>query len=117
MAQVIFTSNLKKVKSEMRGAAKAALNDVTSDLLRRSVDRAPIDTGDLRGSGANEVRENGAKIEGMVGFNTEYALRQHEDLTLNHPEGEAKFLERPYVENRQKYQDHIREKLKRDFDR
>lgn len=35
------------------------------------------------------------KISFAVSYKTPYAIRQHEDLTLHHNNGEAKFLEKP----------------------
>jgi len=38
-----------------------------------------------------------------ISFNTPYARRQHEDLTLNHPRGgKAKYLEDPFKRNAKK---------------
>ncbi|MBH0778820.1 hypothetical protein [Nocardia bovistercoris] len=61
-------------------------------LLAQSNALVPIDEGILQNSGTNEVADGVAR----VGYNTPYALRQHEDLTLRHDNGrEAKFLEKP----------------------
>ncbi len=61
--------------------------------------RAPVDTGDLRGSGD-------VQIEGEVGtvsFNTPYAAAQHEHVEYNHPlGGQAKYLESVLVEDKDK---------------
>ena len=83
-----------------------ALKDVALDCLGRSVNRAPNDTGDLRGSGYAEVNGNrvaeglaggGAitagepgeprdgTIEAKIGFSSKYAMVQHEHMEFNHP--------------------------------
>jgi len=107
--------------------------DITLDCLGKSVQRAPVDLGDLRGSGhadingkriatgnrdgsisSGDVSEmSGNKIEGIVGFTEPYALKQHEDLTLNHPKGgEAKYLEKTLDENSDKYINYLANEVK-----
>lgn len=66
---------------------------------------------------------------GSVGYSLPYALRQHEDLTLRHDRtdgyrrpdgftvnlvagGEAKYLERPFQERKEKYLDRFEQALK-----
>lgn len=96
------------------------------DLLSRSVQGAPVDEGTLRASATVEVTVNGTpyrdmrsakdaarraaeaggqvKVIGQVAFNTPYAARQHEELGNHHPKGgEAKYLERPLVEQADRY--------------
>jgi hypothetical protein len=47
-------------------------------------------------------------IEGIAGFNTPYALAQHERLDFNHPKGgKAKYLEDPLKQNADRYGDHL----------
>lgn len=115
-----FDEKIKKVK---RYTAKA-MTDVTLDLLGKAVERAPVDTGDLRGSGYANINNTtvakGTKdgvtligsalatdsdeVVGEVGFTAEYALVQHEDLSFNHPQGgQAKYLEQPFDRNTDKY--------------
>lgn len=49
-----------------------------------------------------------------VGYRAPYAVKQHEDLTLNHPNGgEAKFLERPVREMRAQMRATVRFWLKK----
>jgi hypothetical protein len=79
-------------------AALQALHDGAEHILTEAIDETPIDTGTLRRSGA--VMD--APTEGVVyvSFNTPYAVKQHEDLTLNHPRGgKAKYLEDPFKRN------------------
>ncbi len=62
----------------------------------------PIDFGILKDSGTVLPPEiHGTEVEIVAGFGgaaSEYAIVQHEDLTLNHsPPGQAKFLERPFL--------------------
>lgn len=63
----------------------------------------PVDLGVLRDSGFVELpkidRGRGVSVAiGYGGAAADYAAVQHEDLTLNHPNGgEAKFLEKPLL--------------------
>jgi hypothetical protein len=53
------------------------------------------------------------EIVGIVGFNTPYALAQHERLDFHHPKGgKAKYLEDPLKENVRRYGQHINKRLK-----
>ena len=59
----------------------------------------------------------GDAVVGEVGFNTPYALTQHERLDFNHPKGgKAKYLEDNLTQQADRYQDnlsdHLREALK-----
>ncbi|RJX18507.1 MAG: HK97 gp10 family phage protein [Ammonifex sp.] len=85
-------------KKIAREAAMQALHDGAEAILTEAIDEAPIDTGTLRRSGA----VTDAPTEGAVyvSFSTPYAVKQHEDLTLNHPRGgKAKYLEDPFKRN------------------
>lgn len=66
-----------------------------ADVLPLSQENCPVDTGTMRGTGS-VVRE-GKTIEiGFGGPSAPYTVRQHEDLTLNHPTGQAKWLENAF---------------------
>ncbi|MGW0134827.1 hypothetical protein [Streptomyces sp. NPDC003299] len=66
-------------------------------LLEVSRRRVPIEEGTLERSGVATVDE--ASVTSAVSFDTVYAVRQHEDLTLRHDAGRtAKYLERPLRE-------------------
>lgn len=59
----------------------------------------------------------GDAVVGEVGFNTPYALTQHERLDFHHPKGgKAKYLEENLTQQADRYQknleDHLREALK-----
>ncbi len=54
----------------------------------------------------------GDAVVGEVGFNTPYALTQHERLDFHHPKGgEAKYLEKPLTERSSRYTDNIAKHL------
>lgn len=104
--------NFNRYLNEINGVLDSDLDAVAFDLLQKAVDRAPIEDGDLRESG-QVVRQKKVRIVSFSVFKNgfDYAIKQHEDLTLRHsgPEhgnvdgGEAKYLERPFQENAEKY--------------
>jgi hypothetical protein len=97
-------NNFNKILKNIGDFSKESLQDVVLDLQGVSQDRAPVETGNLRGTGNSEVKKTEAGFIGEVGFNAPYALKQHENLHYKHPGGgEAKFLENPLVENTEKY--------------
>lgn len=94
------------MKVEWHGAALSAAVKVvglasihreSEGVLTRTIPRTPIDRGPLRASGHVTDVGNGSEIE----FSTPYAVRQHEDTSLHHDEGEAKFLEKELAESSQ----------------
>ena len=116
---------LKALEKEMETAAL--------DLAGKAAMRAPVKTGDLRGSwfavtdkrnllnpsSDTDSRSKRAgtpsvgKDEIAVGFSEPYAERQHETLTFRHElGGEAKFLENPFKEMSKTYVDNIGEAIK-----
>ena len=100
---------------DIENASHDAVREVSFDLLGKAVDLAPVDTGDLRGSGKVEFEEDRNKLVGIVSFNTPYARRQHEELTWRHPEGgQAKYLQQPFEENADRYIQKIRDSVRRE---
>ena len=84
----------RKIKSaETRGLIKAL------DFIKgESVKIVPKDTGDLEKSANVKVSMDGT--QGAVFYDTDYAIRQHEELNYRHAEGRtAKYLEIPFQEN------------------
>lgn len=60
-----------------------ALEDTGEELLRRANETVPFDDGILAASGEVEVKP--ATLTVTVSYSTPYAVKQHEDLTLRHP--------------------------------
>lgn len=100
------------ISGSAQGLADAALY-----VLGESALRAPVDTGDLRGSGYVELDgqtfargdASGAALvvggapeeatRAEIGFASKYAANQHEHVEYDHPRGgEAKYLESVLVE-------------------
>ena len=82
----------------IRETAFRAILDGAEVILTEAIDETPIDTGTLRRSGT--VTEAPQDNVVYISFNTPYAVKQHEDLTLKHPRGgKAKYLEDPFKRN------------------
>lgn len=100
------------------------LNRAARALLAESQTRVPVDSRDLRNSGAAHDATP-QHLESAVTYNAtsedgyNYALRQHEDLSLNHPTdyqpgAQAKYLERPAKELEQKLMAVVAMEIKRE---
>jgi hypothetical protein len=80
-----------------RGAAQG-LTQAAHRVAAVAVPMTPRETGDLRSAITNGVipaHEVGGQLEAAIVVDgLPYAVRQHEDLTLNHDDGGPKFLER-----------------------
>lgn len=85
-------------KKIVREAAMGALCDGAEAILTESHEEVPHDTGTLQRSGTITVALDENAV--YVSYNTPYAVKQHEDLTLKHPKGrKAKYLEDPFKRN------------------
>ena len=112
--QIVGMDKLQKTLNNMSpkvyNAVEKELKIITLDLQGKAQQLAPVDTGDLKGSAFADV----SGPVGTVGFTEPYALRQHESMGFKHPKGgEAKYLENPYKENKDKYIDAIKDAAKK----
>lgn len=100
----------------IRETAFRAIRDGAEVILTEAIDETPIDTGTLRRSGTvTEAPQDNAVY---ISFNTPYAVKQHEDLTLNHPRGgKAKYLEDPFKRNAKKVERLVAQRVKAALDR
>lgn len=87
MARAAGESNV----SGLRVIGETILTDVKASRPGHGV---PVDTGALRASGRVEGPQQDVVKVTFGGAATEYALRQHEELSYRHPVGEARFLVR-----------------------
>ena len=103
-----FNNNLSNIIKDISDATMDQLHSVAVEIMNNSQDEVPIDTKALIKSGFI-VEEGDSIILGYGGPNTkinpktgipteEYALRVHEDLSMYHQNGKAKFLEDPFYE-------------------
>lgn len=97
MANLIWHGD--EILAELRDAQVRGLTLAAEHLLQVSRGEVPIEEGTLERSGAATVDAEARTA--AVAYDTEYATRQHEDMTLRHDEGrKAKFLEDPYNQER-----------------
>lgn len=96
---------VKKVAKRIAQASKtidvvtaSAVYAAGSAIMTEAKRRAPVDHGDLRGSGYVSLPEQkGRKVRSEIGFGgpaSAYAIVQHERTDFSHDVGEAKYLER-----------------------
>lgn len=106
-----FRWNGTRVKISLNRKRREALRDAAEYLLDESKKLVPFDEGVLSASGSVAVNEKGTKA--VVGYNTPYAVYQHERTDLRHPNGRsAKYLERPLRERRQQIIEYLRRRLR-----
>ncbi|MFO7253132.1 MAG: HK97 gp10 family phage protein [Actinomycetes bacterium] len=96
----------REARRVAREEGLAALVAGAEVILGESQEEVPHATGALMRSGT--VTVNSKKGEVYVSYNTPYAVKQHEDLTLRHPDPrnplsspgrKAKYLEDPFNRN------------------
>lgn len=96
-------SALKQAGDRARQAGARAVREEAEDLLSDSKPLVPVDTGTLRNTGTVEGPTwKGSVVTAIVGYGSaavDYAVIVHERLDLNHPVGQAKFLEQPALEH------------------
>lgn len=84
--------DLGKVTAETREAGRRGLLLAAEHVLGVSNQHVPIEEGVLERSG--RVTLHPTQAEAVVSYDTPYAVRQHEDMSLKHDAGRsAKYLE------------------------
>jgi hypothetical protein len=113
-----LTKVLADATTDMRGRLAAALFEEGEEIMARSKSEfVPVETGVLRASGYVEAPViEGEDISVTLGFGgaaSAYALKQHEDTTLHHPNGgQAKYLEQPLLEAAATLAEHLADKIR-----
>lgn len=113
---------LSKLRSKLQRAGRSvesrieqARKEAAEDLLERSIAVTPMETGTLRASGFVEHDEDSSTV-GFGGPAAPYAVYPHEmvegHLNWTTPGTGAKYLERPYLENRDRYAADIKDAAK-----
>jgi hypothetical protein len=94
-----FVWNGDDIQALINDATPQGLRLAAEHLLQVSRTKVPIEEGTLERSGVASVDEQ--RRAAAVSYDTPYAKRQHEDLTLQHQGGrEAKYLEGPLTTER-----------------
>lgn len=105
-------AKLSQLANIAREEAEKELADIALDLASKASLAAPLQYGDLRGELARPRRKG--NLSWQVGSSLPYTRRQHEGTWFNHPlGGGAKFIERPFRENVDKYVDEIGKAIER----
>jgi len=87
-----FQEGVRTLLVQLPKTTKQAVQDIASEILRRSTNQVPHDTGLLQGSGHVEPEGDGA----IVGYNKVYAARLHEHPEYRFKKGrKGKYLEDP----------------------
>lgn len=94
---------LRRAEQAQLAAARQALGEFANHVIGDAQLLTPVDTGALQNSGvARDVTGDRDSMTAEIGFNTFYAAAVHERLELNHPVGQAKFLETAMRDNQPK---------------
>lgn len=112
----IRRDNRRQVVAQIRSIAARALNDGAGELLRKANETVPKEEGVLESSG-HVIDATSDKLTAGVGYGGEaqaYALKQHEDTTLQHDPGRrAKWLELAFKEDGKRVMDWVGREMKR----
>lgn len=94
MSPMRKTLHIAEVKKAAEAAARRGLALGGEHILGESRKEVPHEEGTLERSGA--VTMDDTELRVAVSYDMPYAVRQHEDLSLQHDEGrKAKYLEDP----------------------
>ena len=117
ITSVIETQLFGLFGAKVEKAAKVGALNAARHLLRRSQKIVPIDTGDLKKSGAiiDESRPGYARY--VVTYSQHYAIYVHENLMAMHAPGkQAKFLEGPAQQDRELLQQIVADEIQKALD-
>jgi len=91
--------NLNKIKHLAPTVIGQALFSEAELIMTASKRIVPWDKGDLARSGhVEKPKHSGKTVSVEMGYNTEYAMFQHEGLELKHKgRGQSKYLEKPLM--------------------
>ncbi|TDV40116.1 hypothetical protein [Actinophytocola oryzae] len=103
-----FGKVLAQAEQAIRAAMVQGVHESCEDLLSVSRDEIPYDQGDLSNSGLASTESTSTGAHGAVGYDTPYAVVQHEAVDFRHQDGrKAHFLGDPLREYADRYLQHI----------
>lgn len=103
MTKVTSTIDLSALTEGLSAGGADGLRLASEFLLSEANKHVPHEDGDLEQSGTASVESQSGKRRGAVSYDTPYAVRQHEDMTLRHDgKGESKWLETTFAREREK---------------
>lgn len=100
--------NLAGALNSIEELSVEGILEAAHEIVNRSKELTPVDTGTLQAAQFAEPVEGGARID----VRTEYALYVHEDMEAYHETGKAKFLETAIMEKRDRVLELAQEKAK-----
>lgn len=104
------------IADELKEAAARGLGIAAEYVLGVSNPRVPHEEGTLERSGTTSVDPD--ELLAAVSYDTPYAVRQHEDLTLHHDDGRrAKYLESAATESAQTVLDLVAAEIRKETER
>lgn len=117
--EITGVAELRRVLGRLDGLAvnalESALFQEQEAVIADAKERTPVDTGVLRGSGTvlpPQVRGNAVTVEaGFGGAAADYAIPVHERLGVSHPVGEAKFLEKAFLQRAPKIPSNVAKRI------
>lgn len=116
-----LAANLKMYSKDMSEKVAKAMLEFGQEIQRQSEQLVPRDTGELAARSFTEgplLSKDGSEYLVVVGYEKHgaptgqtnkdtkgqyYAVPVHERMNVNHPNGQAKFLEQPYKEMSKEY--------------
>ena len=109
-----LNAKLGQLANIAREEAEKELADIALDLGAKASNYAPVESGDLRGELARPRRKG--NLSWQVGSSLPYTRRQHEGTWFNFKRGGgAKFLEKAFRENVDKYIEEIGNVIERNL--
>jgi len=95
----VCIANLLITQKRLESVSKNAVKKFAKDTLKESQTKlTPKDKGDLRKSGyIRDDKDTPTEFYMRIGFNTPYALKQHETPWYHHPVGQWKYLSTPLL--------------------
>lgn len=111
------SSALKVIAKDVESAAAIALTEEHELIMTEAKKLTPVDTGLLRSTGhvqpIKKVGDNLVSEGGFGGAASDYAIYVHERLGVNHPVGQAKFYETPFLEAITNMEDRLASSIRR----
>lgn len=99
---------LRRLDVVFKNATRKAIQDIANEVLRLSQKEVPHDTGFLQSTGHKEDTGTDEEPEAIVGYNTVYASRLHENPQYRFQGGrKGKYLEDPIKNNLSVFQNYM----------
>ncbi|MFF2296977.1 hypothetical protein [Arthrobacter sp. NPDC058127] len=109
MGSAGFEAMIDAVVDRVEEAVPAAAFKAMEHVREVAVSRAPIETGNLRGSASTEITPEGAKVT----FPGPYARYQEFELGLRHEQGQALYLTSTVISEEEKVLEIVDEELRK----